>query len=274
MLSDPLIAAESLPLAHVPADQAAAAARTVARRAHDKEDLVLLLDLLGLPAGEDDITQLLLLLPDPTNHPHPTQQGDTTTMSKLNAHQVMAIAMHRDGDNTEKISQATGLTPDDVTALLAEQGETGQSSDDAPTLSLPVPAADVEDLLAWAEAHHTKSVKNRAARVRDDLGRLHDQRATERAVAAAEADVEKLEAELARAKEALRQAKNGTRTPAETGDKPDLQAALARPSREELRQIREWARANGHQVADRGLPSRTVLEAYRAAHAGEYAKAS
>jgi len=30
--------------------------------------------------------------------------------------------------------------------------------------------------------------------------------------------------------------------------------------------VREWARANGHQVADRGRVSATVMAAYRAAH--------
>ncbi|MFJ3786338.1 histone-like nucleoid-structuring protein Lsr2 [Streptomyces sp. NPDC090093] len=37
-------------------------------------------------------------------------------------------------------------------------------------------------------------------------------------------------------------------------------------SRDELAAIRTWARAHGHPVADRGLPSRTVLDAYAAAH--------
>jgi hypothetical protein len=30
--------------------------------------------------------------------------------------------------------------------------------------------------------------------------------------------------------------------------------------------IRTWARANGHQVADRGSPPKTLLDAYDAAH--------
>ena len=35
-------------------------------------------------------------------------------------------------------------------------------------------------------------------------------------------------------------------------------------SREETAAIREWARANGHQVSDRGRISKSVMEAYRA----------
>ncbi|WP_455770825.1 Lsr2 family DNA-binding protein [Streptomyces bobili] len=30
--------------------------------------------------------------------------------------------------------------------------------------------------------------------------------------------------------------------------------------------MRSWARATGHQVADRGTPAKAVLEAYDAAH--------
>ncbi|WP_455755393.1 Lsr2 family DNA-binding protein [Streptomyces zaomyceticus] len=37
-------------------------------------------------------------------------------------------------------------------------------------------------------------------------------------------------------------------------------------SRDELTAIQAWAREHGHQVADRGLPSKTVLDAYAAAH--------
>ena len=36
--------------------------------------------------------------------------------------------------------------------------------------------------------------------------------------------------------------------------------------REEVQRIREWARANGHKVSERGRLSSSVLEAYRAAH--------
>ena len=38
-----------------------------------------------------------------------------------------------------------------------------------------------------------------------------------------------------------------------------------RSNREDTAAIREWARANGHKVNDRGRISKSVLEAYRAA---------
>jgi hypothetical protein len=40
----------------------------------------------------------------------------------------------------------------------------------------------------------------------------------------------------------------------------------ARSNRSELEAIREWARGNGYQVADRGRISAAVVEAYQAAH--------
>jgi Lsr2 len=39
----------------------------------------------------------------------------------------------------------------------------------------------------------------------------------------------------------------------------------ARSNREETAAIREWARANGHKVNDRGRISKSVIEAYQAA---------
>lgn len=51
--------AESLPLNPNAARQLAAAARVTARSSHDKDDLGLLLDVLGLPADPDTLTALL-----------------------------------------------------------------------------------------------------------------------------------------------------------------------------------------------------------------------
>ena len=40
----------------------------------------------------------------------------------------------------------------------------------------------------------------------------------------------------------------------------------ARSNRDQTAAIREWARANGHQVSDRGRISKSVIEAYQATH--------
>ena len=57
---------------------------------------------------------------------------------------------------------------------------------------------------------------------------------------------------------------------------PSTQKAPARQSnastaakRERSRAIREWARANGHDVSDRGKISATILEAYESAESAK-----
>jgi hypothetical protein len=40
----------------------------------------------------------------------------------------------------------------------------------------------------------------------------------------------------------------------------------ARPNRDQTAAIREWARANGHEVSDRGRISKSVMQAYQAAN--------
>ncbi|MCZ7430105.1 Lsr2 family DNA-binding protein [Streptomyces sp. WMMC1477] len=218
-----LASAETIPLASPLPDQlAAAAAHTVARNADSKEDLILLLDQLGLPAGEDDLTTLLPLLTDPTN-------GDTV----------------HDTHTTTEPTEPTEPT-------------------EAP---VSLPETDLQELLDWAGQHPTAGIRNRALRVRESLNRLATERDKEHAVTEAEQKIAHLEAELAAARACLREAKTGTSTPPAPTTSP-------RPDREQLRRIRTWAKDNGHQVADRGSIPRDVLDAYTAAHPGEYATAS
>jgi hypothetical protein len=68
------LAAEELPLDATPEDELAAAARLTARNAHDKDDLALLLEAVGVPTDTDTITALLPLIPDPAD----TDPADTT----------------------------------------------------------------------------------------------------------------------------------------------------------------------------------------------------
>ena len=42
--------------------------------------------------------------------------------------------------------------------------------------------------------------------------------------------------------------------------------ASARPDRDQLRAIREWAKDNGHVIADRGRIPKTVIDAFQATH--------
>ncbi|MFI2318380.1 hypothetical protein AMK17_37945 [Streptomyces sp. CB00072] len=61
--------AESLPLDPTSAQQLAAAARVTARTARDKDDMALLLDVLGLPTDTDTLTALLPLIPETGDKP-------------------------------------------------------------------------------------------------------------------------------------------------------------------------------------------------------------
>ncbi|MET4673837.1 hypothetical protein ACFV2I_36765 [Streptomyces microflavus] len=61
--------AESIPLDPTTAQQYAAAARVTARSSHDKHDMTLLLDVLGLPTDPDTLTALLPLIPETGDKP-------------------------------------------------------------------------------------------------------------------------------------------------------------------------------------------------------------
>ncbi|MDL5206543.1 hypothetical protein [Streptomyces sp. ALI-76-A] len=123
-------------------------------------------------------------------------------------------------------------------------------------------AHGIEALLAWAENHPAASIHTRAARVRSGLAELTERRAAEDAQREAEERVAKAKAELEAAQARLREVKTGGRT-APNGKDATLLAnvpattpdAIGRRSKEHLAAIREWARANGHHVADRGTPA-------------------
>ncbi len=51
-------------------------------------------------------------------------------------------------------------------------------------------------------------------------------------------------------------------TPAQRGSR----AARPRTSRDQTQAVRDWARSNGHEVSDRGRISRSIQEAFNAAH--------
>ncbi|MDO0929848.1 Lsr2 family protein [Streptomyces sp. TG1A-8] len=261
--------AEALPLDPNLAQQLAAA-RVTARSSRDKDDMALLLDVLGLPTDESTLTALLPLIPE---------TGDAPTMTNapaapaLSAHEAMAISMHNNGDSEQAIREATGLSETELSDLIADQvlGLPGVAAD-APAINVPVvPLAvsnEVQQLLDWAAAHPAASVRSRAARITADLSELTERRESEAAQREAEEKVAKAKAELEKAQEELRAAKAGTRTTpaAATAPTPIRSGLGSGRTREELAAIRTWARANGHQVADAGMVRKAVLEAYDAAH--------
>ncbi|MFF3505411.1 histone-like nucleoid-structuring protein Lsr2 [Streptomyces sp. NPDC003247] len=270
--------AESLPLEPSTEQQLAAACRVTARNARDKDDLAHLLDALGVPADEDTLTALLPLLPDTAT----AGELVTTQAPSTNAYAAVAADMLNRGDNPDHVRATLGLSDtelaDAVTKAEAEPApETGiapgrdgtpaQGADspepETSGMRKPAPGTEIETLLAWGEQHTAKAVQALAARARTALAELASRRDTEHAVTEAEGRVDRLERELARAREELRQARTGKTTTKAAVAVPALNGKL---SKEQLAAIRTWARANGHQVADRGNPAKAVMDAYDAAH--------
>ncbi|MGW3269033.1 Lsr2 family DNA-binding protein [Streptomyces sp. NPDC001056] len=264
------LVAEDLELTPLGSDQSAAASLVVAHHARDKDDLADLLGALGLPCTEDDLVTLL---------PHlATPDAPTTGVPMpVNAFTATAVSMLNNGDSPEHVRDTLGLSE----AEIADALQHAKIAEDVQNTGLPTPDADtegststpetaaaapdstmdtdgIEALLAWAENHPAASIRNRAARVRSGLTELTERRTADAAQRAAEERVAKARAELEAAQAQLRQVKSGAA------------AVVAAPesngkrSKEELAAIRTWARAHGHQVADRGTPAKTVLDAYDA----------
>lgn len=271
--------AESLPLDPNPTQQLAAAARVTARSSRDKDDMTLLLDVLGLPTDTDTLTALLPLIPETGDAP--TMTNTPATAPTLSAFEAMAISMHNNGDSEQAIREATGLSETELSDLIADQvlGLPCQAADapaaiDVPVVALPVTGA-LQELIDWAAAHPSASVRSRAARITADLTELSERRTSEVAQHEAEEKVAKAKALLERAQQQLRLLKGGTRTATTAPGTPTpVRTSLGSGrTREELAAVRAWAREHGHQVADQGMVPKRVLEAYDAAHRAPVRKA-
>ncbi|QNT98326.1 hypothetical protein HEP81_08098 (plasmid) [Streptomyces griseofuscus] len=276
--------AESLPLDPNPAQQLAAAARVTARSSRDKDDMALLLDVLGLPTDTDTLTALLPLLPETGDAP--TMTNTPAAAPALSAFEAMAISMHNNGDSEQTIREATGLSETELSDLIANQvlGLPSEDTDtpdasapaiDVPVVALPVTNA-VQELLDWAAAHPAAGVRSRAARITADLCELSERRDSEAAQREAEEKVAKARADLEKAQEELRTVKAGTRTTttaAAAAPTPIRAGMGSGRTREELAAVRAWAREHGHKVADQGMVPKRVLEAYDAAHQAPVRKA-
>ncbi|AVH61737.1 MULTISPECIES: Lsr2 family DNA-binding protein [Streptomyces] len=275
--------AEALELTPLGSGQSAAASLVVAHQARDKDDLADLLGALGLPCDEDDLVRLLPHLTTPDDTPTP---GDPMP---ANAFTATAASMLNNGDSPERVRDTLGLSESELADAVQHAGiadalqnaglpatdadtqdSTGTPETDVPAPDNTMDADQIEALLAWAENHPAATIRNRAARVRSDLTELTERRTADAAQRAAEQRVANARAELEAAQAQLRQVKTGGR--AATEDQATTTAVAAAPepngkrSSEELAAIRTWARANGHQVADRGNPAKKVMDAYDAAH--------
>ncbi|MFI0915474.1 Lsr2 family DNA-binding protein [Streptomyces abikoensis] len=248
--------------------QETAAARAVARQAQDKDDLLRLLEVLGLPTDENTTAPLLPYLP--TTDPI----GGKPAMQETNAYEAVALSMHEAGDSADKITQATGLDEEELAALIERTHR--------PTATLSTPAQSqqpgttppigIENLLAWAEHHTAASIRNRAARIRADITELRSRHASEQVTREAEERVARAKAELEAAMADLRTVKASGRT--STAESVTEPTPMLRRSKEQLAAIRTWARANGHTVADQGMIPKKIVAAYDAAHRAPQALAA
>ncbi|MFF7975864.1 histone-like nucleoid-structuring protein Lsr2 [Streptomyces sp. NPDC007905] len=277
------LAAEDLELTPLGSDQSAAASLVVAHHARDKADLADLLGALGLPCDEDDLVRLL----------HHLTTADTPTTGAqmpVNAFTATAVSMLNNGDSPEHVRETLGLSEDELadavqhakiadavqhTGLPADTDTKDSTGTPETVAAAPDSTMDTDGigaLLAWAENHQAASIRNRAARVRSDLTELTERRTADAAQREAEERVAKAKAELEAAQAQLREVKAGGRAATVAQDvtplapAPAPKAPTGKRSKQELAAIRTWARANGYQVADKGNPAKTVLDAYDAAH--------
>ncbi|MER8226033.1 histone-like nucleoid-structuring protein Lsr2 [Streptomyces sp. NPDC094143] len=269
------LAAEDLELTPLGSDQRSAASLVVAHHARGKDDLADLLGALGLPCGEDDLVGLLPHLTTPADSP----TGDTMTTQTVNAFTATAASMLKNGDSPEHVRDTLGLSGGELADALQHAGLAAADADTEGSTRTPEPTTTAPDstrgadgidaLLVWAENHTAASIRNRAARVRADLTELTERRAADAAQRQAEERVAKAKAELEAAQAQLRAVKTGGRpaTSVHNATPPaPTPAAAGKRSKAELAAIRTWARAHGHQIADRGTPAKAVLDAYDAAH--------
>ncbi|GAA4694293.1 Lsr2 family DNA-binding protein [Streptomyces youssoufiensis] len=263
------LGAEALALTPLDTDQHSAAARVVARHAHDKDDLTHLLGAFGLPRSEDDLVRLLPYLPDTTT----PRTGDPMP---ANAFTATAVSMLNNGDSPEHVRSTLGLSHGELAAAQHAADVDTDDSTDTPETTATAPGSttnvdEIETLLTWAEKHPAANIRNRALRVRGDLTELTERRTADAAQQAAEERVAKARAELEAAQARLREVKAGGRatTAAPNGPATASLAPASKRSKEQLAAIRTWARNNGHQVADRGTPAKAVLDAYDTAHRTE-----
>lgn len=153
--------------------------------------------------------------------------------------------------------------PEDLADLLAALDLTDYAPEASTVTTTPPPADpdqipplvvrsdDTANLLTWGQRHETAGIRALTRRAESALAELAGYRERDAARAEAERRVAELREQLAAAEN-------------------DLRTATGRPGRrtpEQLAKIRAWARENGHEVSGHGMPPRTVLDAYDAAHA-------
>lgn len=281
MTGQPALSAEAVPLA---------AARTTARNARDKNDLLDLLAALDLPSDEDTVTALLPLLgeaqpvvtasPAPLlspRQPHPCPKEN----HQVNAYRAVVLSMNNDGYSDQQIADELKVSIEEVTQTIdaAKADQSGQPPAPAePTEPIeqtvpapaeqtePVPAPEatpgVDELLAWAAAHDDKTVRADGEQAAAVLAALRERRQVDAELEQITTEATQLEKRLTE----LRTRENELR--------PAVANKKQQPRDYEPGEVRAWARQNGYTVPDRARIPKDVLAAWRARHAPQLQAAS
>lgn len=125
---------------------------------------------------------------------------------------------------------------------------------------------DTDELLEWADKVGYTRASTLTSRIRTAVEELRELRRREHVVAEKRTRVTVLERQLRQARQELREAAGTKKTTAVPIDEASGSSGHAKAERT---RIREWAAANGRQVAERGSIPETIQAAYRAVHPEE-----
>ncbi|MCC9307734.1 Lsr2 family protein [Kitasatospora sp. RB6PN24] len=167
----------------------------------------------------------------------------------MDAETAVAVSMYKDGATIAAITEATGLTQDQLAAAVTATG--------IPFAARTAAADPAGALIAWGMQHQSSRMQRLAEQARAALADLQQAQRREAVVSAAENRVQQAKEQLLAAEQALRAAKGSSATSAPSRSRPD---------RVEGARIRAWAREHGHQVGTAGIIPRHVVDAYYVAH--------
>ncbi len=257
-----------------------ATAALVAGNAADHTDALQLWDALGITfedvaAGREELRSRKAGAPAPTAT-EPKESPD------VDAYTAVARSMASDGHTTETIAKNLGLAEDEVARLVEGQQEhvgeatvtqeptivvhdSARAEEDWSALRATFAvtggegAAQITELLDWAELPGAPQVQASGAQARPRLQALTHRRQVDARVS----ELNTLVAEMEQRLQQARTERDMLLPPA-----PEKKTASSRTPDYDPKTVRAWAAANGHEVAPKGLIARPIVDAWRKATAG------
>ncbi|POX58877.1 hypothetical protein C3492_35700 [Streptomyces sp. Ru62] len=187
----------------------------------------------------------------PPRRIHPRSKENT----QVNAYDAVVRSMHQNGYSSDQISAELSVPRDEVAEIIASTEQSDDGRPDPAPAPEPITEAlpEVAALLAWAAAHEDTTVRTDGEQAAAVLTALRERRTID-------AELEKISSEESQLEErlAVLRARRNTLQPQPAGAKRKRQARDYEPGT-----VRAWARANGHEVPDRGQIPKKVLDAWR-----------